>query len=99
MRKRPSSREGGPASPQAKKKLDSSGALGYSGIMKASFNFEWRKKDEPDQLAEFVIQDALKKAGYHVDRVFVYGVWDEDKPKFPGGPWDETRLPHEEVAK
>jgi len=67
--------------------------------MRASFNFEWRKKDEPEQSAEFVIQDALKKAGYHVDRVFVYGVWDEDKPKFPGGPWDETRLPHEEVAK
>ena len=65
----------------------------------SSFNFEWRKKDEPEQSAEFVIQDALKKAGYHVDRVFVYGVWDEDKPKFPGGPWDETRLPHEEIAK
>ena len=67
--------------------------------MKASFNFEWRKKDEPEQLAEFVIQDALKKTGYHVGRVLVYGVWDEDKPKFPGGPWDETRLPHEEIAK
>ena len=67
--------------------------------MKAQVNFEWRKKDEPDQPAEFVIQDALKKAGYHVGRALVYGAWNEDKPKIPGGKWDENRLPHEEIAK
>ena len=67
--------------------------------MKATLNFEWRKKDEPEQSAEFVIQDALKKAGYHVDRVFVYGAWDEDKPRIPGGKWDENRLPHEVITE
>ena len=73
--------------------------LGYSGIMKAQVNFEWRKKDEPDLSAELIIKDALKKAGYYTGRVFVQGVWDEDKPKFPGGKWDETRLPHIEITK
>ena len=29
----------------------------------------------------------------------VQGVWDEDKPATAQGPWDETRLPHEMVAK
>ena len=73
--------------------------LGYSGIMKAQVNFEWRKKDEPDTPAEFYIRTALKAAGYTVGHVAVQGVWDEDKPKIPGGKWDETRLPHEEIAK
>jgi len=67
--------------------------------MKATLNFEWRKKDEPEQSAEFVIQDALKKAGYRVERVFVYGAWDEDKPRIPGGKWDENRLPHEVITE
>ena len=67
--------------------------------MIATVNFEWRKKEEPDTSAEFYIRTALKAAGYHVGRVFVQGVWDEDKPKIPGGKWDETRLPHEEIAK
>ena len=67
--------------------------------MKAQVNFEWRKKDEPDTPAEFYIRTALKAAGYTVDRAFVQGSWDEDKPRFPGGKWDENRLPHEEIAK
>jgi hypothetical protein len=29
----------------------------------------------------------------------VQGVWDEDKPARPQGPWDGNRLPHELVAK
>ena len=67
--------------------------------MRANVNFEWRKKEEPDHPAEFYIRTALKAAGYIVSPVSVQGVWDEDKPKFPGGKWDETRLPHEEVAR
>ena len=67
--------------------------------MKAQVKFEWRKKDEPEQLAELVIRDALKKAGYTVGHIATQGVWDEDKPRIPGGKWDETRLPHEEIAK
>ena len=67
--------------------------------MKASVNFEWRKKDEPDQPAELVVHAALKAAGYTVERVFVQGAWDEYKPRIPGGKWDENRLPHEEVAR
>ena len=67
--------------------------------MRANVNFEWRKKDEPDQPAEFYIRTALKAAGYTVGHVAVQGVWDEDKPRIPGGKWDETRLPHEEVAR
>ena len=67
--------------------------------MRANLNFEWRKKDEPDLSAEFVIRTALKSAGYTVGHIAVQGVWDEDKPAQPQGPWDETRLPHEEVAR
>ena len=67
--------------------------------MISRIEFQWRKKDEPDQLAELVIRDALKKAGYTVGHIAVQGVWDEDKPRFLGGKWDETRLPHEEIAK
>ena len=73
--------------------------LGYNGIMISRIEFQWRKKDEPDQLAELVIRDALKKAGYTVGHIATQGVWDEDKPRFLGGKWDETRLPHEEIAK
>jgi len=61
--------------------------------------FQWRKKDEPDQSAELVIRDALKKAGYTVGHIAVQGIWDEDKPQFLGGKWDATRLPHQEIAK
>jgi hypothetical protein len=44
--------------------------------------------------------NALKEAGYSVASApDVQGVWDEDKPVQLGGPWDETRMPHEEVAK
>jgi hypothetical protein len=44
--------------------------------------------------------NALKEAGYSVASLpDVQGVWDEDKPVQLGGPWDETRMPHEEVAK
>ena len=73
--------------------------MGYNRIMKASLNFEWRKKDEPDQPAEFYIRTALKAAGYTVGHIATQGIWDEDKPQFPGGKWDATRLPHEEIAK
>ena len=61
--------------------------------------FQWRKKDEPDQSAELVIRDALKKAGYTVGHIAVQGIWDEDKPQFLGGKWDATRLPHKEKEK
>ena len=61
--------------------------------------YEWRKKDEPDQPAEFYIRTALKAAGYTVGHITTQGIWDEDKPKFAHGKWDETRLPHEEIAK
>ena len=67
--------------------------------MIATVNFEWRKKDEPDQPAEFYIRTALKAAGYTVSHIAVQGIWDEDKPQFPGGKWDATRLPHEEITK
>ena len=73
--------------------------LGYNGIMISRIEFQWRKKDEPDQLAELVIRDALKKAGYTVGHIATQGIWDEDKPKFAHGKWDETRLPHEEIVK
>ena len=66
--------------------------------MKLRVNFEWRKKDEPDLDPEFLVRTALKAAGYTVGHVAVQGVWDEDKPAKPQGPWDETRLPHEMVA-
>ena len=76
--------------------------LGYSGIMKLTVNFDWRKLQEPmtqEEIPECVVREALKKAGYTVSDTFVQGTWDEDKPKFPGGKWDENRLPHEEIAK
>ena len=76
--------------------------LGYSGIMKLTVNFDWRKLQEPmtqEEIPECVVREALKKAGYTVGHIAVQGVWDEDKPKFPGGKWDENRLPHEEIAK
>ena len=52
-----------------------------------------------EEIPECVVREALKKAGYTVSDTFVQGTWDEDKPKFPGGKWDENRLPHEEIAK
>ena len=68
--------------------------------MKLSVNFDWRKKDEPEAHPERFIVDALREHGYTVaNSVFVQGSWDEDKPRFPGGKWDENRLPHEEIAK
>jgi len=85
----------------SKKGLDRAWALGYSGIMIITSHFDWRKKDEPEQLQEpeYVVRKALKDAGYTITDIFVQGVWDEDKPKIPGGKWDENRLPHEEIAK
>jgi hypothetical protein len=75
--------------------------LGYSGIMIITSHFDWRKKDEPEQIQEpeYVVRKALKDAGYTVTDSFVQGAWDEDKPRIPGGKWDENRLPHEEIAK
>jgi len=70
--------------------------------MKLQVKFEWRKLEEPQDSAaspEFLIRTALKCAGYHVGHIEVQGVWDEDKPARAGGPWDETRLPHEDVIK
>jgi len=69
--------------------------------MKAQVKFEWRNLEEPEghQEADFVIINALQAAGYVVGSpVQVQGVWDEDKPAHLGGPWDETRLPHAEIA-
>ena len=42
---------------------------------------------------EFESQDEL----FDYVRAPGYG-WDEDKPARLGGPWNETRLPHEEIA-
>ena len=70
--------------------------------MKASIKFEWRQLHEPDnhQDPAYVIANALRAAGYSVaESAQVQGVWDEDKPARVGGPWDETRLPHEDVIK
>ena len=67
--------------------------------MKLKINFEWRKKNEPDLDPEFLVKTALKAAGYTVGHIQIQGVWDEDKPATAQGPWDETRLPHEMVAK
>ena len=61
--------------------------------------YEWPKTDEPETPAEHVILIALRNAGFHVSHIENQGVWDEDKPKYPGGKWDENRLPHEEIAK
>lgn len=69
--------------------------------MKARVKFEWRKHREPENYedAAWVIKNALKAAGYSVaEHPDVYGVWDEDKPARVGGPWDETRIPHEEIT-
>ena len=68
--------------------------------MRAQVKFEWRNLEEPEnhQGAEWVIKNALQAAGYTVASFpEVQGVWDEDKPARAGGPWDETRLPHEEL--
>ena len=67
--------------------------------MELKVNFEWRHKEEPHLDAEFLVKTALKAAGYTVGHIQVQGVWDEDKPAIAQGPWDETRLPHEEIAK
>ena len=67
--------------------------------MKLKVNFEWRKKDEPELDPEFLVRTALKAAGYTVGHISVQGAWDEDKPAMPQGPWNEDRLPHEEIAK
>jgi len=69
--------------------------------MRAQVKFEWRQLQEPEsyQSPAYVIGNALKEAGYSVASFpDVQGAWDEDKPAHLGGPWDETRLPHEEVA-
>ena len=59
------------------------------------------KKDEPEtiQEPEYVIRKALDAAGYYVGHIAVQGVWDEDKPIQPGGKWDASRVPHEEIAR
>ena len=66
--------------------------------MKLKVNFEWRRKDEPDLDAEFLVKTALKAAGYTVGHIQIQGVWDEDKPVIAQGPWDETRIPHENIV-
>ena len=69
--------------------------------MKAQVKFEWRNLEEPEghQDAAWVIKNALQAAGYSVaSHPDVQGVWDEDKPAHLGGPWDETRLSHEEIT-
>jgi hypothetical protein len=69
--------------------------------MRAQVKFEWRQLQEPEgyQDPAYVIKNALQAAGYSVARLpDVQGVWDEDKPAHLGGPWDETRLPHEEIT-
>ena len=66
--------------------------------MKARVNFEWRKKNEPDLNPEFLVKTALKAAGYTVGHIQIQGVWDEDKPVIAQGPWDETRIPHENIV-
>ena len=67
--------------------------------MKVKINIEWRKIDEPEFSPEEIVRKALKAAGWAVGHIAVQGVWDEDKPARVGGPWDETRLPHEDVIK
>jgi hypothetical protein len=68
--------------------------------MKAQVKFEWRQLQEPEgyQDPAYVIKNALQAAGYSVASMpDVKGIWDEDKPAHLGGPWDETRIPHEEI--
>ena len=70
--------------------------------MKATLHFDWRKQHEPmtqEEDPECVIREALKKAGYTVGHIAVQGSWDEDKPRIPGGKWDENRLPHEVITE
>jgi|GEM_PF-2319548 len=70
--------------------------------MKAQVKFEWRWQEEPNRIQDpaWVIKNALQAAGYSVaSHPEVQGVWDEDKPAHAGGPWDETRLPHEEITE
>jgi len=70
--------------------------------MKAQVKFEWRWLEEPDTIQNpaWVIKNALQAAGYTVVSFpDVQGVWDEDKPAHAGGPWDETRIPHEEITE
>ena len=74
---------------------------GMVNNMRAQVKFEWRNLEEPEghQDAGWVIKNALQAAGYSVASMpDVQGVWDEDKPAHLGGPWDETRLPHEEIT-
>ncbi len=85
-----------------KKTLQHYEERGRINNMRAQVKFEWRNLEEPEghQDAGWVIKNALQAAGYSVASMpDVQGVWDEDKPARLGGPWDETRLPHEEVAK
>ena len=69
--------------------------------MKAQVKFEWRKKEEPEghQDPAYIIGNALKEAGYSIANFpQVQGTWDEDKPAHLGGPWNETRLPHDVIT-
>ena len=66
--------------------------------MKAQVKFEWRNLEEPEghQDPAYIIGNALKQAGYSIANFpQVQGTWDEDKPAHLGGPWNETRLPHD----
>ena len=70
--------------------------------MRLQIKFEWRQLEEPEPIqdAAWVVKKALESAGYTIAGFpEVQGVWDEDKPARAGGPWDETRLPHEDVVK
>ena len=75
---------------------------GMVNNMRAQVKFEWRNLEEPEghQDAGWVIKNALQAAGYSVASMpDVKGIWDEDKPAHLGGPWDETRIPHEEITE
>ncbi len=84
-----------------KKTLQHYEEQGRINNMRAQVKFEWRNLEEPEPIqdAAWVIKTALQEAGYTVASFpEVQGVWDEDKPAHAGGPWDETRLPHEEIT-
>ena len=66
--------------------------------MKVKINIEWRKSKQEPEAPEYVIRDALKMAGWTVGHIEVQGVWDEDKPATPQGPWNQDRLPHEWIV-
>mgnify|MGYP003112142079 FL=1 len=66
--------------------------------MKVKINLEWRKSKQEPEAPEKVIRDALKMAGWTVGHIEVQGVWDEDKPATPQGPWNQDRLPHEWIV-